>query len=287
MYNEDSLVIRANKEDHGLLNRVDAERAGWHLLNFEARRMSKNEVWDGVTGNHEAAFVLLGGKCSFETNWGNWKEIGRRDHVFDGMPTAVYLPRNSEYRITGISESTEVAKGWAPTDEDHDARLIEPQEVSVEIRGGLNATRQINDIIPPGFGCHRLVVVEVYTPGGNWSSYPPHKHDDHREDVEGNIMEASLEEVYYYKMDRPDGFAVQRVYTDDRSIDSAVVAHNNDVVLVPSGYHPVSAAYGYNCYYLNFLAGSAQSLAAKDDPAHAWVKETWSQKDPRLPMVKM
>ena len=129
------------------------------------------------------------------------------------------------------------------------------------------------------------MVCEVYTPGGNWSSYPPHKHDVHRKDSEDNLLEADLEEVYYYKIDKPEGYAIQRVYTDDRSIDSVVVAPNNDIVLVPVGYHAVSVAYGYNCYYLNVLAGSAQSLASCDDPAYAWIKETWTGKDERLPMV--
>jgi 5-deoxy-glucuronate isomerase len=157
--------------------------------------------------------------------------------------------------------------------------------VEIEIRGGGNATRQINSIFPPGFACERLVAVEVYTPGGNWSSYPPHKHDVHRVDATGQMLEADLEEIYFYKIDRPEGFAIQRVYTTDGRLDETIVARNNQVVLVPEGYHPVSAAPGYNTYYLNFLAGSAQSLANSDDPEHAWVKQTWREKDPRLPLV--
>ena len=172
-----------------------------------------------------------------------------------------------------------------PTDEEHPPQLVTPADTAIEIRGGHNATRQINSVFAPGFDCHRLVSVEVYTPGGNWSSYPPHKHDVHREDEQGRLLEADLEEIYYYKIDKPGGFAIQRVYTDDRSLDAAVVANNNDIVLVPYGYHPVSAAYGYDCYYLNFLAGSAQSLANSDDPDLAWVKETWTAQDPRVPLV--
>ena len=286
-YNEDTLVVRAKNGNNGQINSVNPDTAGWNLLNFEVRRLSKDQIWKGETGENEAAFVLLGGQCSVETDKMSWELIGQRKNVFDGMPTAVYLPRHTEYLITGLTEKVEIAEGWVPTDEDHDAKLIRPQEVPIEIRGGNGATRQINSIIPPGFDCHRLVVVEVYTPGGNWSSYPPHKHDDHLEDEKGNIIEADLEEIYFYKIEKTDGFAIQRVYTDDRAIDSAVVASDNDIVLVPAGYHPVNAAFGYNCYYLNYLAGSAQSLAAKDDPAHAWVKDTWSEKDPRVPMVGM
>jgi 5-deoxy-glucuronate isomerase len=155
----------------------------------------------------------------------------------------------------------------------------------IEIRGGANATRQINGILPPGFDCHRIVCVEVYTPSGNWSSYPPHKHDVHREDANGNVLEADLEEIYFYKIDHPNGYAYQRVYNDERSIDGLMMAQNHDSVLVPEGYHPVVSAHGYTTYYLNFLAGSAQSLANSDDPAYTWVKDTWTYKDPRLPIV--
>ncbi len=283
-YNEKTLLIKAWDDPH-ILNRVTSEDAGWELLNFEARRFEKGQDWEHSTGDSEAALVILGGRFTIESDKGKWENIGRRPNVFAGMPYAVYLPRGTEFKVKALSDGAELAYGWVPTDEDHPARLITPADSKIEIRGGHNATRQINSIIPPGFDCHRLVVVEVYTPGGNWSSYPPHKHDVHRVDEDGTILEADLEEIYYYKIDKPKGYAIQRVYTDDRSIDSAVVAHDNDIVLVPAGYHPVSAAYGYDCYYLNFLAGSAQSLAATDDPAYAWIKELWTGKDPRLPMV--
>ena len=126
-------------------------------------------------------------------------------------------------------------------------------------------------MLPPGFPCQRLVVVEVYTPGGNWSSYPPHKHDVHTVAPDGSLVQADLDEIYYYKIDRPEGYALQRIYTDADSplqragcpIDAAVIARDNDVVLIPEGYHPVSSPVGYTTYYLNVLAGSAQSLASQ------------------------
>jgi 5-deoxy-glucuronate isomerase len=129
--------------------------------------------------------------------------------------------------------------------------------------------------------------VEVYTPSGNWSSYPPHKHDEHRLDSAGNLLEADLEEVYFYKIDKPEGYALQRVYTGDGRLDELVLVRNNELVLVPEGYHPVVSAHGYTTYYLNFLAGSAQSLANSDDPDYAWIQETWTEKDSRLPLVSM
>ena len=131
------------------------------------------------------------------------------------------------------------------------------------------------------------MVVEVYTPSGNWSSYPPHKHDEHRVDSQGNLLEADLEEIYFYKIDRPEGFAYQRIYTPDGRIDDLVLARDSCAVLSPEGYHPVVSAPGYTTYYLNFLAGSAQSLAATDDPQYTWVKDTWVAQDPRLPVVTM
>ena len=135
-------------------------------------------------------------------------------------------------------------------------------------------------------------MVEVYTPGGNWSSYPPHKHDVHKVGPDGSLLQADLDEIYYYKIDRPEGYALQRVYTDADSplhragypIDAAVIARDNDVVLIPEGYHPVSSPVGYTAYYLNILAGSAQSLAASDDPQYAWVKDSYHTLDPRVPV---
>ena len=201
------------------------------------------------------------------------------------MPYALYLPPKTEFVVRAESDAVDLAYGWCAAKGLHPPCLVRPTEVEIEIRGGGNATRQINSIFPPGFACERLVAVEVYTPGGNWSSYPPHKHDVHRVDATGQMLEADLEEIYFYKIDRPEGFAIQRVYTTDGRLDETIVARNNQVVLVPEGYHPVSAAPGYNTYYLNFLAGSAQSLANSDDPEHAWVKQTWREKDPRLPLV--
>jgi 5-deoxy-glucuronate isomerase len=269
----------------GVLTRVTSKEAGWEYLSAEVRRLPMDAIWEDSTEDCEAVLVILGGRCSVTSNHGCWPEIGRRPHVFAGMPYALYLPRGTEFQLRALSDPLEVAYCWVPTDEDHPARLVTPSDVTIEIRGGSNATRQINSILPPGFDCHRIVCVEVYTPGGNWSSYPPHKHDVHREDDKGNLLEADLEEIYYYKIAKPNGFAIQRVYNDDRSLDETLSVHDNDIVLVPEGYHPVSAAFGYDCYYLNFLAGSAQSLACSDDPEHAWIKEAWTDKDPRVPLV--
>jgi len=284
-YDATKILRRPNAPRPGVVTRVTAQAAGWKLLSMEVRRLGQGEHWQHTTDEHETALVVLGGQCDVTSNAGQWTEIGRRPNVFAGMPYALYLSRHTDFTLTATSCECEVAHCWVPTDEDHPARLVTPKDVAIELRGGHQASRQINSIIPPGFDCHRLVCVEVYTPGGNWSSYPPHKHDVHSKGPKGELIEAALEEFYYYKIDKPGGFALQRVYTDDRTLDATVAAHSDDIVLVPAGYHPVSAPYGFDCYYLNFLAGSAQSLACVDDPVYAWIKASWTGLDPRLPMV--
>jgi 5-deoxy-glucuronate isomerase len=267
--------------------RVTPDMAGWELLHFAARRLNSGQVWQHETGSAEYALVVLGGRCSVSSSRGEWPAIGRRPDVFSGMPYALYLPPQTEFTVTALSDDLDIAYGWCAAEEIDPPRLVTPEQVEVELRGGGNASRQINSLIPPGFPCQRLVAVEVYTPPGNWSSYPPHKHDEHREDSAGNLLEADLEEIYFYKIDRPEGYAYQRVYTGDRQRDELLLARHNDVVLVPEGYHPVVAAHGYHVYYLNFLAGSAQSLANSDDPDYAWIKESWQEQDPRLPVVSL
>jgi 5-deoxy-glucuronate isomerase len=237
--------------------------------------------------------VVLSGTLSVRSSRGEWAGLGQRATVFAGLPYGLYLPPHTTFTVEAAIDC-EFAVTWATVEAEvaYEPRLVTPADIVIEIRGGDHATRQINRILPPGFPCARLVVVEVYTPAGNWSSYPPHKHDVHKTDAAGRIIEADLEEIYYFKIDHPQGFAIQRVYTAAESplhragfpIDAAVVARNNDVVLVPEGYHPVTSPEGYTAYYLNVLAGSAQTLAATDDPAHAWVKTSFKSRDPRGPL---
>jgi 5-deoxy-glucuronate isomerase len=281
-----NLLVRSqDKGESGVITRVQAKNAGWEFLNMAVLRLHQGEKYTGTVGEHEHVTVILGGRCTFRTSAGDFSNIGRRPDVFSGMPWALYLPRRTQFEIEALTDTLEIASCWVPSDQDHPARLITPADSQIEIRGGGNATRQINSIIPPGFDCQRLVCVEVYTPSGNWSSYPPHKHDVHGEDEQGHLLEADLEEIYFYKINPPDGYAYQRVYTADRHIDELMMAQNHDTVLVPEGYHPVVSAHGYTTYYLNFLAGSAQSLANSDDPAYAWIKNTWTEQDTRLPIV--
>src|ERR1700749_1409084 len=168
-----------------------------------------------------------------------------------------------------------------PTDAKHEPRLIEPKDVSTNLRGGGNASRQIVDVITPAFPADKLMVIEVYTPGGNWSSFPPHKHDVHNPP-----SEADLDELYYFRFQKNESFAFQHLYGNDEVGSRTLKARDGDTVLVRSGYHTVVAGPGYDTYYLNFLAGSARSLAATEDSQHSWIRSTWKSTDPRLPRVR-
>lgn len=259
---------------------ITPDSTGFAYLTFRVRKMLRGEKFSSETGDCELGMVVLGGRCSVESTAGSWLDVGGRAHVFDGLPHALYLPIETEFTVSAATDC-EIALCFSRAEEKYPARLVGPDEIEVEIRGGANATRQINHILKPEFPAQRLLLVEVYTPSGNWSSYPPHKHDVH-----SPPDEVDLEEIYYYKVDRPEGYAIQRIYTPDGRINETLTVRDGELVLVPEGYHPVVAAHGYNVYYLNALAGSARSMAATDDPDYAWVRQSWAEQDPRVPLVR-
>ncbi|GGB82628.1 5-deoxy-glucuronate isomerase [Dyadobacter sediminis] len=270
-----------NKTYHSLTS----EQAGWTYLNFEAKVLEEKEQFSANTGDYEYCIVLLSGNFKVEAAGQTWETRNGRKDVFSGIGHAMYLSRNTAFTLTAQSAGTDIAICKVATDEDHPPRMKRPEEAAIEYRGGDNANRQINSLLEPGFDCHKIVCVEVYTPSGNWSSFPAHKHDERKVSEDGTLLEANLEEIYFYKIDKPQGYAIQQVYTDDRSLDEIVRVKNNEAVLVPKGYHPVVAGHGYHVYYLNFLAGSDQSLANTSDPDHDWIYGTWAGSDPRLPIV--
>lgn len=288
-YCTEDLLIRPGKGGDGLILDITPDKAGWDFISFQARRLHAGQVWTGNTKDCEFAFVNFSGRYKISTDKGEWL-VGGRSNVFAGAGHVLYLPVKTEFTVTA-EEDGEFAAAWAPALTDRQPFLIEPAQVPVSVRGGDHATRQINDLLPPGSPVDRLVLVEVYTPGGNWSSYPPHKHDVHLEH-DDRLAEADLEEVYFYKFDRPEGYALQWVYTGSDSplsqagapIDAVVRPEENCAVLVPEGYHPVSSPPGYTTYYLNVLAGSAQSLANRDDPRYTWVKDSYTGTDDRVPL---
>ena len=284
------LLVHPEGDECGTYQQITSLAARWKELNFGAKKINRDEKWESSTDENEMCIVLLGGKFSISSKWGTWETQNGRKNVFSGLPHAVYLPPNTEFILNALSEEVDFAFGFTPAQNNFNGYFITPQMVKnygIELRGGDNASRQINSILPPGSECSKLVCVEVYTPSGNWSSFPAHKHDNRKLNENGKIIEAELEEIYFYKFDKPQGFAMQKVYTDDRSLNEIAEAHMNDVVLIPKGYHPVAAGHGYNTYYLNFLAGSDQSLASSDDSDHKWIYGTWNKMDERLPLVTL
>ena len=256
---------------------ITRAQAGWRFVHFAVRQIAPARSWSSRTGASECCLVLLAGHCSVMFD-GREETLGPRKSVFAAYPHAIYLPPGTTFRVEA-DQLTELADGRAPSAARKKlaARLIRPEDCGYEIRGGGNATRQIVDIMPPGFPADRLLVCEVFTPSGNWSSYPPHKHD-----VDRPPGEVKLEEIYYYRFDHPDAYGIQRLY--DRKSDRAMTVRHGDVTLIRSGYHPFVAAYGYNAYYLNVLAGTRRSMAASDDPRYAALR-SWPAPDARMPLV--
>jgi 5-deoxy-glucuronate isomerase len=268
----------------GEWKQVDPASASWDYLSFRVERVGEGEQISRSTGDEESALVTLGGRCVVEAAGERW-ELGGRANVFDGMPWALYLPRDTEYTLAALGD-VEVAVAGARAEERLEPRLVRPEDVEIEVRGSGNATRQINHIIKPEFPAQRLLVVEVFTPAGNWSSYPPHKHDEDK--PPGEVV---LEEVYYYRTETepPGAFAVQRLYSPRFGTDVTATVRDGDIMLVPHGYHTTAAAHGYDLYYLNGLAGERRSMAAADDPQLAWIRPAWAElePDPRVPLVTL
>lgn len=252
---------------------VTPDDAGWQYLLFQAYHLEPGESITAGTGEYETGLVVLGGSCTIEAGEERFSSIGERPDVWSRTPPyAVLMPPGIEYSVTAESHlHIAVAGAKADDHEPQPIRLITPEEMRFEERGEGSTYRAIHHILPPGGPSVRLQLVEVYTPAGNWSSFPPHKHD-----TEDPPNEAYLEETYYYQIKPEEGFALQRVYTGDHSLDEAVAIHSGDVVLVPRGYHPVAAMPGYDCYYLNAMAGPNKEWNFTVDPRYTWLMN-WSK----------
>ena len=274
-------VVRARKlapDQGGEMVAFTRQEAGWEWMSFAVTRLLPGQTKEARASGEEMVLLWLGGRCI--ADWGAGREsVGGREDVFDGLPYALYLP--DDHRVTIKAETVcEIAECRVPSKAMLEPFLVKPADVGSGLRGGENASRQIVEVIGSSFPADKLVVFEVYTPGGNWSSYPPHKHDVHQPP-----QEVDLDEIYYYRMRNGRGFALQNLYPADRSRDSLVKVGDGDVVLVRDGYHPVVAGPGYDTYYLNFLAGTSRTMTVTEDPEHVWLRTTWKQTDPRLPLV--
>jgi 5-deoxy-glucuronate isomerase len=254
---EPSLLVHSSPPGpDGLIVSVTPESAGWSYVGFDVYRLARgSSIARSTEGRADVAF---GGRV--------WRGVGGRDSVFDGAPDVVYAPPGGSVAITAAGDGCEVALCWAPAKRGVEAALLGAGDVRPFKRGSGRTERTIHNLLMEDRAAESLLVTEVLTPAGNWSSYPPHKHDR-----DAPPDETYLEETYYHRTARPEGFAVQLVYTGDRSLDAALQVRDGDVVLIPRGYHPVSAAPGYDLYYLNVMAGPRRRWLVTTDPDHQWL----------------
>ena len=261
------LLVRPHEpDDRGAVMDITPESAGWDYVGFRVLRLEAGQSSGGGETGREACLVVLTGTVDVRAGREGFAGIGGRKSVFEELgPYAVYVPAGTDYTVTART-TAEVAVCTAPGKPGSDVRLITPDQHPVEVRGKGTNQRRVRNILPESEPADSLLVVEVITPGGHWSSYPPHKHDT---DSPGE--ETRLEETYYHRIDPPQGFAFQRVYSDDGSLDETMTVQNGDAVLAPRGYHPVGAPHGYDVYYLNVMAGPTRKWVFKNDPAHEWI----------------
>ena len=261
------LLVRPSTPDpEGRVLSITPENAGWSHVGFALYQLTAGQTVADRTPARETCLVLVTGRARITVDDAKYGLVGGRTTPFEGAPASVYAPAGATWTVIADSP-VELAVCTAPgAPGSHPARLIAPEELVLKSRGQGSNTRYVRDILPETAPADGLLVVEVITPGGNWSSYPPHKHDQDNLPVESN-----LEETYYHRLDPPQGFAFQRVYTDDRSIDETMAVENGCVVKVPRGYHPVGAPHGYNLYYLNVMAGPKRIWRFHNDPAHEWM----------------
>jgi 5-deoxy-glucuronate isomerase len=260
-----SLLVRPHAADEtGTVLEVTPESAGWRHVGFRVLKLLAGQSQQGGDVGRETCLVVLSGTVTVTANGETHAGLGGRADVFSGAPASVYLPAGMVWTITAGS-TAEVAVCSAPGTGKGTLRVLRPE--TVEVRGKGTNTRHVRNILSDADDvAESLLVVEVITPGGNWSSYPPHKHD--RDAVPEETL---LEETYYHRLSPPQGFAFQRVYTDDGSIDETMTVQDGDVVMVPRGYHPVGAPHGYDLYYLNVMAGPVRKWVFQNDPAHDWI----------------
>jgi 5-deoxy-glucuronate isomerase len=245
---------------------ITPANARWTFVGFEVVDLRAGEVLRRTGQGRELCVLMVAGEATARVDGHGFGMIGGRSNPFGGKPASLYVPPARTVELTAVT-ACEVAICSAPATGRLPPRLILPGEVGEETRGQGSNTRHVRNILPDTSPhAESLLVVEVITPGGHWSSYPPHKHD--RENLP---HESRLEETYYHRLSPPQGYAVQRVYTDDRSLDEVMVVQDRDVVLVPEGYHPVGAAHGYDLWYLNVMAGPERIWRFHNDPAHAWL----------------
>ena len=263
-----SLLVKGHAQGREIV-KVTPASAGWKHVGFEAFRLASSEnLQITLPADREGCLVVLTGNADIRAGGESFDKLGGRNSVFDDRsPDAVYAPPNTTFEITA-HDAVELALATAPAKGMHPVRLIPATSMKRSVRGQDTNTRYICDILPESEPAESLLVVEVVTPAAHSSSYPPHKHD-----TDALPRESALEETYYHRIDPPQGFAFQRVYTDARDLDESMAVGDHDVVMVPRGYHPVVMPHGYRGYYLNVMAGAQRAWHFKNDPAYDWLMQ--------------
>lgn len=260
-------LLRRPVGSTGHVHAITPENAGWGHVGFDLYRLKPGAVAEGLLEGREAILVVVEGKVSVTADGTNLGVLGTRMDVFERVPPAcVYAPPGASWRAVAETDCT-LAVCTAPGKGGYSATLLGPVGIGTETRGEGTNTRYIHPIaMEERDVAESLLVTEVYTPAGHWSSYPPHRHDEDRfPDV------TYLEETYYHRLKPSAGFGIQRVYTEDGELNETMAVADHDVVLVPKGHHPCAAPYGYDMYYLNVMAGPLRKWRFKVDPDFEWL----------------
>lgn len=242
------------------------------LLDFSKLCLRNDQVYSGNSGDREILMVILGGKCSVKVEKTIFENIGCRPNVFSGKPYAVYIPCQNEFKVNSQKNGDlEAILCCAPSNLKVEPFLITPEQVVVGKWGISNFSRHYHQILVNNIDkpVNRLIVGETYTPSGNWSTYPPHKHE-----VDDLPNEVYMEEIYYFKVNPSEGFGLARHYTDNESINAVYVVKDETILMMPKGYHTVVSAPGYTTYYLWMLAGNCRVQAPVNDSSVGWVAKS-------------
>jgi 5-deoxy-glucuronate isomerase len=260
-----NLLVKPNRAADGHVHHISPESAGWRYVGFDVFDLAPGQNLRQSTGDREVLLVFVAGTGRVEAGSCEFPTVGGRLSPFDDAPFSVYLPPRTDFVVTATSR-VELALCSAPAVGKFPPRLIPASDVEKLTRGEGTNTRFVRNILPETADAESLLVVESVTPGGHWSSYPPHKHD-----TDNLPQESALEETYYHRLSPPQGYGFQRVYTDDLSLDETMTVYDRDVVLVPRGYHPVSSPYGFNLYYLNVMAGPKRVWRFHNQTSHEFL----------------
>ncbi|HEX9044176.1 MAG TPA: 5-deoxy-glucuronate isomerase [Candidatus Limnocylindrales bacterium] len=273
----DRLFLRHPDASTGRIHAVDPSSAGWEWLTFDVHELRTGDrvVSTGSAAQgRERLLLVLEGSASVKLDGRDGGVVGRRSSVFEGPPAGVVVAGPGVTLSATATTRALIGLASAKAGKVSRTAVVPDSEILVEQRGSGSTARQVNHLLDPAAQAGRLIAFEVFTPAGNWSSYPPHKHD-----TEDPPTEALLEELYFYRFARPGAFGVQRVYTPDRSIDETYAVGDLDLVVVPRGYHPFGAPVGYEAYYLNVMAGPNRAWHFTIDPDHAWLMD-WNPSAP-------